>query len=255
MIKLDKQDLMELNIDVIINSNCQIQVSDTSTYLDEGFSGTVKGKFKFSETVTIDVLQHNKSTGAEYRDPVFTTHDTLKSVTVPIEFDGWFDAVHIVLPSAEWFDRESSKSEGSALNLYNLVYFSDGKNIYKYIGGKVTQVSINDIAQVNTVDTTISRTSKEFVSICLLKKCFANICQQIFNSREFSSCKSNNVDSELTYKRDLVWMAINIIKYLTECEQLAEAERIIEVMQSCNGVCNNQTISTNGCGCTKTKGI
>ena len=48
-------------------------------------------------------------------------------------------------------------------------------------------------------------------------------------------------------------MAINVIKYLTECEQLAEVERIIETIQGCNGLCvsSNLTSKTNGCGCPK----
>ena len=61
------------------------------------------------------------------------------------------------------------------------------------------------------------------------------------------------VNSELIYKRDLVWMAINVVKYLTQCEQLAEADRVIKTIQGCNGLCvsTNLTNSTNGCGCSK----
>ena len=68
---------MELNINVTTSDNCKIMVSDISTYLAEDFSGTVKGKFKYSDTVSIDVLQHNKTTETVYRDPIYTKHDTL----------------------------------------------------------------------------------------------------------------------------------------------------------------------------------
>lgn len=48
-------------------------------------------------------------------------------------------------------------------------------------------------------------------------------------------------------------MAINVIKYLTECEQLAEVERIIETIKGCNGLCvsSDVTSKTSGCGCCK----
>jgi len=36
--------------------DCKVTVIDTSEYLDEEFTGTTKGKFKFSETASIDVL-------------------------------------------------------------------------------------------------------------------------------------------------------------------------------------------------------
>ena len=245
---------MELNINVTTSNNCKIIVSDISTYLAEDFSGTVKGKFKYSGTVSIDVLQHNKTTETVYRDPIYTKHDTLQPINIPVEFDGWFDVIHLVLPSIEWFNREIDKSEGSALGLYDLVYFSDGIDIYKYLDGNVSQVTINEVLEVNPINTTISKTNRDYVSICFLRKCYINLCQQIFEDRGFSRCwNKNKVDSELIYKRDLVWMAINVIKYLTECEQLAEVERIIETIQGCNGLCvsSNLTSKTNGCGCSK----
>lgn len=245
---------MELNINVTTSDSCKIIVSDISTYLAEDFSGTVKGKFKYSDTVSIDVLQHNKTTGTVYRDPIYTKHDTLQPIDIPVEFDGWFDVIHLVLPSIEWFNREIDKSEGSALGLYDLVYFSDGIDIYKYLDGNVSQVTINEVLEVNPINTTISKTNRDYVSICFLRKCYINLCQQIFEDRGFSHCwNKNKVDSELIYKRDLVWMAINVIKYLTECEQLAEVERIIETIQGCNGLCvsSNLTSKTNGCGCSK----
>lgn len=245
---------MELNINVTTSDNCKIIVSDISTYLAEDFSGTVKGKFKYSDTVSIDVLQHNKTTETVYRDPIYTKHDALQPINIPVEFDGWFDVIHLVLPSIEWFNREIDKSEGSALGLYDLVYFSDGIDIYKYLDGNVSQVTINEVLEVNPINTTISKTNRDYVSICFLRKCYINLCQQIFEDRGFSRCwNKNKVDSELIYKRDLVWMAINVIKYLTECEQLAEVERIIETIQGCNGLCvsSNLTSKTNGCGCSK----
>ena len=245
---------MELNINVTTSDNCKIMVSDISTYLAEDFSGTVKGKFKYSDTVSIDVLQHNKTTETVYRDPVYTKHDTLQPINIPVKFDGWFDVIHLVLPSIEWFNREIDKSEGSALGLYDLVYFSDGIDIYKYLDGNVSQVTIIEVLEVNPINTTVSKTNRDYVSICFLRKCYINLCQQIFEDRGFSRCwNKNKVDSELIYKRDLVWMAINVIKYLTECEQLAEVERIIETIQGCNGLCvsSNLTSKTNGCGCSK----
>lgn len=243
---------MELNINVTTSDSCKVIIQDKSEYLPESFTGIVKGKFKFSDTVSVDVLQHNKVQETVYRDPTYTPHDNSGLIQIPVKFDGWFTVIHIVLPSKQWFESELSKAEGSALGLYNIVYFSDGVNIYKYIDESISQVTIDEVLEVNPIDTTISKTDRDYVSICFLRKCYINLCQQIFNDRGFSSCwNKNKVDSELVYKRDLVWMAINVIKYLTECEQLAEVQRIIETLQGCNGLCisSNITSRTNGCGC------
>ena len=100
----------------------------------------------------------------------------MKSIDIPIGFDGWFSLVHLVIPNIEWFNKELEKTEGSALGLYDIVYFSDGTDIYKYINGETSQVTIDDILEINTVNTTISRISRDFVSICFLRKCYINLC-------------------------------------------------------------------------------
>lgn len=245
---------MELSIKITTSDSCKVIVQDLSQYLPESQTGIVKGKFKYSDTISIDVLQHNKSKETVYTDPVYTPHNTAEPISIPVKFDGWFTVIHLVLPTKEWFDREFSKQEGSAIGLYNIVYYSDGASIYKYINGDSSEATIDEIIEVNPIDTTISRTGEDYVSICFLRKCYINLCQQIFNSRGFSPCwNKNNIDSDLIFRRDLVWMAINVIKYLTECEQLAEVERIIEIIKGCNGLCisSDVTSKTSGCGCCK----
>lgn len=248
---------MDLKIKIITCNacdNCKVTVQDNSTYLPEDSTGVVKGKFKFSETVSVDVLQLNKTSETIYINPTYTDHSTVEDTTLQVGYDGWFSLVHLVLPSAEWFNKEKAKTEGSALGLYNIVYYIDGSTIYKYINGGSEQVDISEILEINPVNTTISKTSEDFISICFLRKCYINLCKQILEDRGFSSCwNKNKIDSELIYKRDLVWMAINVIKYLTECEQLAEVERIIEIINGCNGLCSSSSSSnkTSGCGCSK----
>lgn len=245
---------MELSIKITTSDSCKVIVQDLSAYLPEDQTGIVKGKFKYSDTISIDVLQHNKSKETIYTDPVYTLHNTADPVNIPVKFDGWFTVIHLVLPTKDWFDRESSKQEGSAIGLYNIVYYSDGASIYKYVDGQSSETTIDEIIEVNPVDTTVSRTGEDYVSICFLRKCYINLCQQIFNSRGFSPCwNKNDIDSDLIFRRDLVWMAINVIKYLTECEQLAEVERIIETIKGCNGLCvsSDVTSKTSSCGCCK----
>ena len=201
---------MELKIKVCTNDSCKVIIlDDTGTgengYLPESSSVIVKNRFKYSDTVSIDVLQHNKADGPEIQLPVYTLHDDgNKSVTMPVGFDGWFNVYHIVLPTKDWFDREMGKTAGSAVTMYATVYYSDGIYIYKYFNGTSTTVTVDEIVERNVEDTTISRTYNNYVSICFLKKCYISLCQQIFNSRGFSKCWSKNaVAAELSYKRDL----------------------------------------------------
>ena len=246
---------MDLNINIQTNGSCGVVIQDNTEYLPEESTGIVKGKFKYSDTVSVDILQYNKIQNPYYSNPTYTKHSNQEHyIKIPVSQDGWFNVVHLVLPSEEWFKREAHKTSGSALDLYSIVYYSDGNKVYKYVDGSSKETTINEVLEINPVNTTISKISKKFVSICFLRKCYINLCQQIFNDRGFSQCWSkNNIDSELVYKRDLVWMAINVIKYLTECEQLYEVERIIEAIQGCNGLCSQSNFSSKigGCGCSK----
>lgn len=246
---------MELKINITTCSacdTCKVTVQDKSEYLSEDSTGTVKGKFKFSDTASIDVLQLNGTSETEYLNPTYTAHTEETDASLDISKDGWYSLVHLVLPTIDWFNTELAKTSGSALGLYSLVYYIDGDTIYKYINGNSTQVTVDEIIEVNETDTTISKTSQDFISICVLRKCYISLCQQIFEDRGMSSCwNKNKIDSELVFKRDLVWMAINVIKYLTECEQLAEVQRILENISGCNGLCSstNSTSKSSGCGC------
>lgn len=241
---------MKLDININTNKHCKVIIEDKSKYLNQNFTGIQKGEFKYSDTSSIIVLQHNKIQQDIIKDIIYNDHSV--SIEVPIKFDGWFTVNYIVLPNKDWFERELNKTSGSALGLYNIVYFTDNENTYKYINGKIEESTIEEIIEINPINTTISITNKDYVSICFLQHCYIDLCQQIFENRGFLQCwNKNNIDSELVYKRDLVWMAINVIKYLTECEQLNEVERIIENINGCNGLCNSNNITSKGCGCSK----
>lgn len=58
----------------------------------------------------------------------------------------------------------------------------------------------------------------------------------------------------LIYNRDIIWMAINVIKYLIELGQYYEAQRVLEDITQCGGICKDvmvdkNTIGGGGCGC------
>lgn len=81
------------------------------------------------------------------------------------------------------------------------------------------------------------------------------MCNEILNMN-LLKCKSKNADLDnLIFKRDFVWMTINVIKYSVSLGQYAEAQRILEQVNTCNGFCdsiNNKYKTLNrssGCGC------
>lgn len=245
---------MELNINVYTNESCKITITDLTTdYQEESNSNSNVDRFRYSDTISIDVLQLNSSEGRKLYNPVFSKHDyNLESITIPVNFDGWFKICHIIIPTKQWFENEKRKGSTSILGFYQGVYYSDGKEIYKYYNGISEKVDLSEIVERNIRGTTISRYTQDHFSICFLRKCYINLCQSIFNSSAFDKCSNKNkLDCNLTFKRDMVWMAINVINYLVQFNQLGEAQRLVERISSCNGLCSNNSYKskTNGCGC------
>lgn len=244
---------MELNITVETSESCYFNIKDStcgdSGYLPESSSSVEINRFKYSDTIGIARLTLNKTDQQIDLDTIFIPHIAHpKYITIPTQFDGWFTLNYVVIPTKDWFDRSQDQ-----LDFYSTVYYSDGISIYKYINNESTKIEFSELVERNPQNTTISISVNEFTSICFLKKCFISLCKQIFDLRGFSKCKiKGNVDSNLIYNRDLVWMTINIISYLTEFGQLAEAQRLIEqIEQNCNGLCKFEYRGTtwDRCGC------
>ena len=80
-------------------------------------------------------------------------------------------------------------------------------------------------------------------------RCYIKIAEKLLKLN--IKCVQDNL-KELTFNRDVIWMAINIIKYLVESDNLAQAVVILNKIEYCNGLCknaNNDTLNTSGCGC------
>ena len=103
---------MELNINITTSDKCKIVVQDVSTYLAEDFSRIVKGKFKYSDTISIDVLQHNQTLKAIYKEPIYTKHDNLKSI----------DSIDVLFVYFNLYPFSKPKSQVSRLIQQNILF-------------------------------------------------------------------------------------------------------------------------------------
>lgn len=157
-----------------------------------------------------------------------------EAFTVP-STDGYISFCHIVLPTESYFKSHPNQftyyanSEGQIYNSSNEV------------------VDLQLIVEVN--DNTIIRHMHNFFSVFHLRKCYVSLCQKIFKDSGFDRCFNSKVNSQLRYKRDLVWAALNVIQYMIDFNQLAEAQRLLERINGCNGLCSSEDTGDKGCGC------
>ena len=261
---------MKINTD----KNCNIVIFDDTEY--------PIGDLTYSQTASLYIAQLNESNKSTILYNKLNPHTNNNGEPIVLEplKNGFITVCHIILPKStpsdynpsdyienyvkvkdyiktSWinglFGKTSSDEEDSSSNIdytINGGYFTDGQNIYyKNIDGDVRQVEISEIIEVNPDAFGIIKFTQNFFSVCYLRKCYISLCQKIFNDRGFVRCFNGKVDSHLIYKRDLVWAALNVIQYMIDSNQLAEAQRLLERINGCNGLCSSEDTGEKGCGC------
>ena len=200
-------------------------------------------RFKYSQTYTINaVVKFTTDKNGELVDISINDHcSKLDEFHYTFKDDGYYEIYHIILPSKDWYDTNTS-----SLDLD--IYVTDGTDIYKKDKDTLSVIAPEELLVAKCEGTTLSLTSLAQFSICNLYACYIDACKKLFEGT-LSSCSKESAD---TFKRDIVWMAINVIKYYVELGQLMEAQRLLEELTKCGGICNDiKSSSKQGCGCAR----
>ena len=219
----DGTTFFENNPTIQTDSNGNIIIMDDLLYPIRGMSK--------EDCISLYIVQSNTSTTS--RIVYKQVGNPGESFTIPSQ-EGYISFCHIVLPTKEFYDNHSDQ--------FTYWGTSDGK-VFKNSG----EVDIQEIIEVN--DSTLIRHMHNFFSVFHLRKCYISLCQKIFNGSGFDRCFKDKVDKQLSYKRDLVWAALNVIQYMIDFNQLAEARRLLERINGCNGLCSSEDTGDKGCGC------
>ena len=219
--------------------------------------------------VGIYVIQLNKI-GNPQIIKIFTTEEEgLFEETFEFPQDGHYTIAKIMIPNEESFQP----IEGYTTYYYANTQVIDPKyetyEIHKVVYEEGVEVSdeiveLPELIEVNCEEGTGVKLYRELIqyfSICYLYKCYANLCKRLFKDlfgptkngrmKPCSCGEKIDLDVNLKYKRDLVQSTLSVIQYLVDCNRLEEAQRILERIGSCNGICPtaNDNISKSRCGC------
>ena len=83
----------------------------------------------------------------------------------------------------------------------------------------MTEVTINEIFEVNQENTTLIKGSLHTFSTCHLEECFFKLCMYLLENMPCSDpCITDKVKGFKLdiLNRDIVWMVLNAIKYCIE---------------------------------------
>ena len=175
--------------------------------------------------VYVYILQLNRTTGLDSETIIKTKEDC--NVIFEFKEDGFYTLLTIKVPT----------------NPLMPYYYKNG-SFYK----NITEVELEELIETNPEISKLDITYDYYFKTCQLKKCYIDICYNIFDQETSLNCGYSNKNKDIIYKRDLLLSAINVITYLAEMEQFEEAERLLERIIGCNGLCKQQE---NNCGCGK----
>lgn len=204
--------------------------------------------FRYSDTYTLNIIQYHSTEKDEVVGVISNKHDTVirDLCEYIIEKDGYYTIYHIILPTIQWLEVELEKEQ----NILNEIhcYVTDGCSIYYYDGENLILQDLEVFTEINTNGTTISLASKKIFNVVYLYECYINKCKQSLKD-SYNKCPEN-LNEDLIYIRDLIWITLCVIRYLTELEKYEEAQNIIEVISKCNYICNLQIKSNKqNCNC------
>lgn len=261
---------IELNPAISLSENgiAGFTLKDITGINDTGFrseSTPISGTYlRTQDFVILDIATLNRLDGPKHTvnisipkgDIGYESYEFKYSSTV----DGWFSITHIILPTYEWYKSLSNSQLSMAQQIffvYNLaeesIYEIEIDSLYTKEESKVTiEYVLNSLVNQNLIGI-----AEDIFILGHLEKCFEDKIKYIYYNKLFSQCLYKNSDLESTFRdRDIVWMGLELLKYLVRECKYDEAERIIEGISGCNDFCTNKSNVPNAysrikCNCGK----
>ena len=242
------------------SGTCGIQVSglerDSDQYLSEPQVSI--GNYTFEQTITLNVVYSiDSKQNSKYEKHSIIPHTDIDIDEIEMDKDGLKQIDHYIIPTNEWIDYIIER-DVTSLDAYTLVYYFNlqDENFYKYVNGRSIKVPVDEVLEINTENTTLIKTSVNTFIMCHLEKCFFKLCMYLLENLPCNDpCIHNKLqDFRLNIlNRDIIWMAINAIKYALEQQQFFRAQSILEQVETCWGICKDfdsiTSSNTSNCGC------
>lgn len=219
----------------------------------------------FLDLVSYNKLSDNKLTGFKYLVKSDNGYNKYKFDYVST-VDGWFTVDHLILPTLDYMENFviplDSSEESPEDTFYDgsyLVYDIDSETYLQMdiVNGRYikTEIDIHYIKEHLTNINLIGIEEQLFL-IGYLEKCYEDMIKYILYNNLFERCIYKDTDLDTLYRnRDIVWMALELIRRLINQCKFFEAQRLLERISTCNTFCTkslnklNLKLKTGGCNC------
>lgn len=174
--------------------------------------------------------------------PILTQHKSqiednniiVDSNIVDIPKDGYYTLTYLIIPKEEYVDKLLKLDENLISLFTDIFYYKDNSIFNKK---EQQEVDINTFIERNLEGTNVLRYSKDFCSVFFLQKCYYNLCMKLLKNNDCTTCNYESTD--LSYYRDIMFMGLQTIRYLSLKGRFMEAQNIVERFQNCSNICNN----------------
>lgn len=183
--------------------------------------------FSLADIKIIPILTQHKS---QIKD----NNTIIDSNIVDIPKDGYYTLTYLIIPKEEYVNK-LLELDSNLVNLFTDIFYYKDNSVFNKKGQQ--EVDINTFIERNLKGTNVLRYSKDFCSIFFLQKCYYNLCMKLLKNNDCTTC--NYDGSELSYYRDIMFMGLQTIRYLSLKGRFMEAQNIVERFQSCSNICNN----------------
>lgn len=266
---------MEFDIDIHTGLNGKITLEDYSReyaqYFPEDQLVQEYGRYKYSESKTLNVIMKINSNSVALIDVLLHNHDQLEEdPTTPgnylygvektdftVKKDGYYNVNHIVLPTMDWYiNTYLTQSDDYRAGFDSVYIINDDNKLYKLVEDGFVECTVKEIVSRNHEGTTIEKCIIDVFYTGFLQMCYINYCKKLFQKLTKGcnyACAPEDTKA-LTYARDFLWMTLNVIDYQISFKQYMEAQRVLEMTDYCGGFCKNQELNagpSTGCGCSK----
>lgn len=257
---------MKLEVNFNLDSKGHLIVEDASKYYDyyipEYYNYKNYSDKKYSESQPLLIVVKKDASGDTSKDKIYKMvtfkHINMKRDidTLDIQFneDGYYILYYFIIPTETWI-----KSVHNPVDHLDYVFYINrqGDIIYRFKDnlGRIIDEIIDPKDLISyiqdTVTTNVDKKVKKVFPLSKLWCCYYSYAKQLFDIL-LQRCPTQDNANQI-YKRDFIFMTINIIKYLLDFDKYFEAQRILDLINGCGGFCNSidKLKGKSDCGCSK----
>lgn len=193
------------------------------------------GDIPCSQTVKLNILQKNTTKGSSLVES-FLTYDNDMAYT--LTSDGYYTIYHLVIPTVEWLNLNNDDNHLNR-KFGEEIYVASGKTILKYNGESYENVTLEELLECKE-KSNFGIEKKDFFSLCIIEQCLQSKIQELLEIENNCSYTSDTPKEELKYRRDMINMFLNMIRYYADCGKYWEAQRLLEKLNNCYQFCSEE---------------